>query len=142
MHRGVLRTWLWTEGRGPKLRRVHYTGTRAPHPVRLRALDYLNPNWGSDVEIRHLEFNQARVWMFTSEEVHNYGRDGISWGAAIDHAAAVNLGKSEWLLSFAQQHLDRCNHYRIMFYDEFLDVICESVGACRGPLSEVFRISE
>jgi hypothetical protein len=72
--------------------------------------------------------------MFTPEEVHNYARDGINWGAAIDHAAAINLGRSEWRLSFSQQHLDRCSHYRIMFYDEFLDVICEDVGASLGPL--------
>jgi hypothetical protein len=97
----------------------------------LRALEYLNPD---EADVRHLLFQGTQVSMFTPEEVYNYGRDEIDWGPAIDQAAAVNLGKSEWLLTFAQQHLERCSHYRIMFYDEFLDVICENVGAASGPL--------
>jgi hypothetical protein len=58
-----------------------------------------------------------------------------NWGE-IDQAAAVNLGKAEWLRSFEQQHLDRCSHYRIMFYDALLDVICEDISAGRGPYSQ------
>ena len=72
--------------------------------------------------------------MFTTHEVYNYGRDEINWGPAIDQAAAVKLGKSEWLLSFTQEQLGRCSHYRIMFYDEFLDVVCENVAAGKGSL--------
>ena len=104
---------------------MHYAGSR------LRALEYLNP---SETDVRHLFFNGTQVSLFTPDEVYNYGRDEINWGPAIDQAAAVNLGKSEWLLGFAQEHLDRCSHYRIMFYDYFLDVICENVAAGKGPL--------
>jgi hypothetical protein len=49
---------------------------------------------------------------------------------------ANDFGKSEWLLSFNQQHLDRCSHYRIMFYDEFLDVGATHLHKrrCRPPV--------
>ena|SRR5215467_15587073 len=125
MYQSVLRNWIWAEERGPELRRVHYAGPR------LRALEYLNP---SETDVRHLLFDRTQVSMFTSHEVYNYGRDEINWGSAIDQAAAVKLGKSEWLLSFSQEHLDRCSHYRIMFYGQFLDVICDSIAASRGPI--------
>ena len=111
MYRTVLRDWIWAEGRGPELRRVHYARAQ------LRALEYLNPDWRSEAEIRHLIFHRTQVSMFTPEEVHNYRRDEIKWGPAIDQAAAVLLSNSEWLLGFSQQHLKRCSHYRIMFYD-------------------------
>ena len=60
-------------------------------------------------------------------------RDEVRWGALINQAAIVNFGKSEWLLSFSQQHLARCKHYRLMFYDGYLDVICENITAENGP---------
>src|ERR1700733_4133576 len=125
----VLRHWIWAEGRGPELRRVHYTHTR------LSALEYLNPDWSSESDVRHLLFRRGQVSTFTPEEVHNYGRDEVRWGPAIAHAAIVNLGKSEWLLGFAQRHLGHCSHYRIMFYDEILDIICEDISAGQGRYS-------
>ena len=45
-------------------------------------------------------------------------------------AALFDLGRSDWLRSFAPQHLARCRHYRLVFYDELFDVICEDVE-CR-----------
>ena len=130
MQRVVLTDQIWAEGRGPELRRVHYAHTQ------LTALDYLNPNWSSETDTRHLLFHRAQVAMFTPEEVHNYDRDVVKWGPKIDHAAVINLGKSDWLIGIAQRHLDRCSHYRLMFYDEFLDVICENISAGPGPYSQ------
>jgi hypothetical protein len=130
MQEAVLRDWIWAEGRGPELQRVHYDRTQ------LIALEYFNPDWSSETDVRHLLFHRAQVSMFTPEEVHSYLRDEIKWGPAIDQAAIVNLGKSDWLLGFAPRHLDRCRHYRIMFYDEFLDVICEDISAGQGPYSK------
>ena len=74
--------------------------------------------------------------MFTPEEVHNYVRGGVQWGPAVDQSAIVDLGKSEWLRSFNRLHLERCSHYRILFYDALLDVICEDISAGRGPYSQ------
>jgi hypothetical protein len=127
VQRTVLKEWIWAEGRGPELRRVHYARTQ------LRALEYLNPDWNSEADVRHLVFHGVQVSMFTPEEVHKYDRDEVKWGPEIDQAAIVNFGKSDWLLSFAQRHLSRCSHYRIMFYDEILDVICENISAGQGP---------
>ncbi|HUI97292.1 MAG TPA: hypothetical protein VLX44_16165 [Xanthobacteraceae bacterium] len=112
------------------MRRAHYAGTL------LRAVEYVNPDWSSESDVKHLLLHRAQVSMFTPEEVHDYRRDEIQWGPALDQAAVVDLGKSEWLLGFAQQHLDRCHHYRVMFYDQFLDVICEDISAREGPYSQ------
>jgi hypothetical protein len=130
MPKAVLREWIWCEGRGPELRRVHYAFGQ------LKAVEYVNPHWTSEADLRHLLFHRAQVAMFTPEEVHNYNRDEIEWGPKIGQAAVVNLGKSDWLLGFSQRHLDRCHHYRVMFYDDFLDVICENVSAEQGLFSQ------
>ena len=63
--------------------------------------------------------------MFT-EEVQ---RNEVKWGPAIDQATGM-LSSSEWLLGFPK-HLKRCSHYRIMFYDELPDVICEDISTDR-----------
>ena len=47
-------------------------------------------------------------------------------------AAIISLGKSPWLLSFRQQHLAQCSHFQIMFYDEYLDIICETIVYGQG----------
>jgi hypothetical protein len=69
--------------------------------------------------------------MFTPEEVWDYSKTDDAW-ADTSQAAAICLGRSPWLQSFAPTHLERCSHYRIMFYDEFLDIICEGVEAKEG----------
>ncbi|MFN7967621.1 MAG: hypothetical protein U0V87_18250 [Acidobacteriota bacterium] len=52
---------------------------------------------------------------------------------------AVDLGRSGWLASFNPWHLDRCAHYRLVFYDQTVDVICEGVqfrpGSFAGPVA-------
>jgi hypothetical protein len=105
---------------------VHFLGTG----FNLVALEYMNPDCA---DIKHLVLQGTQVHLFTPEEVYNCLRDEVRWGPSIDSAALVNLGKSEWLLTFDQRHLARCNHYRIMFYDEYLDIICENISADNGP---------
>jgi hypothetical protein len=101
----------------------------------LIALDYLNPDHASETEVRHLKIHGGQVFQYTPEEVYRRSGDSVSWGPAINQAAAVNLGRSEWLLSFAQRHLGNCRHYRIMFYDEWLDIVCENITAAMGAYS-------
>ena len=60
--------------------------------------------------------------MFTPEEVIGQPGDG----------GATDLGRSEWLQSFTQRHLGACRHFRLLFYDELLDVICESLEFADG----------
>ena len=126
----LLRDQIWASGRGPELRRIHHSQLGGTSIV---AIDYLNPDSASENDIRHLRIHRAQVSMITPEEVHNYGSDKIEWGPPLRQAAVVNLGKSDWLRSFAQQHLGRCNHYRLMFYDEIIDLICEGISAEAGP---------
>ena len=128
MYKPVLRDWIWAEGRGPELRQAHFLG----QGLVLVALDYLNPDWASEEDTRHLLIHKAQVHQVTPEEVYDYSHETVSWGPSIDQAAVVDLGRSAWLLSFSQQHLARCRHYRIMFYDEYLDIICENITAAHG----------
>jgi hypothetical protein len=129
MFEPVLRDWIWAEGRGPELRSAHFRGGR----LSLAALDYLNPDYASEQEMRHLVIHRGQVHQYTPEEVYKSVREEGQWGPSINQAAVVNLGRSEWLLSFSQRHLGTCKHYRLMFYDEWLDIICENITAAAGP---------
>ena len=111
------------DGRGPVLEKVHW----AYNGATLRAIDFQN----LDDEIQHLFFTGVQVFMFTPEEVINYPTINQLWSEN-RKAGIICLGKSEWLQSFSPRHLDKCNHYQIMFYDELLDVICENVEVRNG----------
>jgi len=113
----------WHDGRGPDLKQVHYDASGTV----LRAIDYSNP----DGNTRHLLFAKPQVFMFTPEEVENYGTSVVNW---IDtgKAALVCLGRSPWLTSFNPCHLNECLHFRVIFYDDFLDVICEGIDVQLG----------
>jgi hypothetical protein len=127
----LLRDQIWASGRGPELRRVHIP----PRSASIVAIDYLNPDARSDNEMKHLVIHRPQVSMTTPEEVYSYSADKIDWGPPPRQAAVVNLGKTEWLRSFAQRHLTQCNHYRILFYDQIIDLICEGISAEAGPYS-------
>jgi hypothetical protein len=113
----------WHEGRSPELKRVHYDDRGTV----LKAIDYVNP----DGNKRHLIFIKPQTFMFTPEEVENYGASVVSW-TDTGRAALVCVGRSPWLASFAPYHLKECLHFRIMFYDVFLDVICREVAVQTG----------
>ncbi len=135
MYDPVLRDAFWSEGRGPELRCIHYTviGTS------IAAIDYLNPDWKSERnDLRHLAFRGVQTFMVTPEEVHNFATDEVKWGE-VGGAAIANLHRSKWLLSFDQQHLSRCNHYRILFYDQIVDILCEAIVPGLGSYQSDFR---
>jgi len=119
MVRPILRGEFFHDGRGPELVKVHYRGRGST----IAAADYTNPG---DPGLRHLLFVGPQTFMFTPEEVENFAP--VSWEAT-GNASAVCLGRSEWFHSFSTRHLDKCQHYRVMFYDEFLDIICERIEA-------------
>jgi hypothetical protein len=120
----ILRESFYHDGRGPELKRVHYIG----EGVILKAIDYFNPDDEyTPQNLKHLLFLRPQVFMFTPEEVYDYGSE-VKWGE-YGNAAIVCLGKSKWLQSFSPLHLENCLHYQVMFYDEFLDVICEGIEA-------------
>jgi len=135
MYKPVLLDWIWADGRGPELRRAHFlAGGLSPI-----ALDYLNPDWASEDEMRHLIIHKGQVHQYTPEEIYNYSCDEVRWGPSINQAAVVDLARSHWLLAFSQLHLGNCKHYRIMFYEGFLDIICEDITAEAGPYSSRAR---
>ena len=112
------------DGRGPELIAVHLAN-KSSH---LLAIDFKNPD---SSQVKHLKFLCAQTYMFTPEEVENCTTSLADWGKT-DNGALVSLGRSAWLESFNPQHLERCEHIRAMFYDEYLDVLCEDVVVCNG----------
>jgi hypothetical protein len=128
--RVVLKSQFYHDGRGPELRRTHYSRTGSI----ILAVDYVLPDASSD-EVWNIRFLKSQVFMFTPEEVENYIATSPPW-AGTDRGAAICFGRSKWLESFSTRHLQRCEHFKLMFYDEYLDVICEGVEAARGAYSE------
>ena len=124
----ILQDVCYHDGRGPELQAVHY----AVHGRKIRAIEYFNPDdVYSPENIKHLRFIKPQVFMFTPEEVYR-PQSEENYGAKFPPAAIISLGKSPWLLSFSQQHLTKCNHFQIMFYDEYLDIICEDIVFGQG----------
>jgi hypothetical protein len=111
--RVVLKNEFFHDGRGPELQRAHYSKTGSL----LLAVDYVNAplNARPYGALRHLLFVKPQVFMFTPEEVENYVANPPPWGST-ENGAAICLGRSAWLKSFAQRHLAQCEHYRLMFY--------------------------
>ena len=105
------------DGRGPDLQRAIWDA----RGTRLLAIDYTE----ADGTPRHVRFGEPQVVMFTPEEVVGDPSDG----------GALDLGRSQWLQSFAPQHLARCRHFQLLFYDELLDIICESLEFADGPFT-------
>ena len=119
---------FWHDGRGPELRRVLWGSSGAS----IRAIEYVNPDWTSDEDVRHLLLQGPQVVQITPEEVIGPGQLGTQYK---DHrpAAMFDLGRSAWLRSFMPTHLSKCRHIQMLFYDELIDVICEGVICGVGP---------
>ena len=128
---------FYLDGRGPELQRVIW-GARGE---RLRAIEYYNPDDSYDAEhLRHVSFRGLQVVSVTPEEVIDY----TSYAAAFSHhrpAAAIDHGQSSWLRSLAPQHLGRCSHFQLLFYDELFEIICERLIFARGPYSDATNVA-
>ncbi len=99
----------------------------------VRAIEYFNPDWShADSDLRHVRFVAPQVVQITPEEVIGPEQTGTRY---IDHrrAAMFDLGRSGWLESFEQAHLENCRHIQMLFYDELIDIICEGVTCGVGP---------
>lgn len=123
----VLKEEFHHDGRGPELQLVHYSKDGSS----ILAIDYFNPEDKYVPEnLKHLLLHKAQVFMFTPEEVYGFVKE-INWGKT-EKAAVLCLGQSKWLKSFNPMHLGKCKHYRVMFYDEYLDIICEGIEGKLG----------
>jgi hypothetical protein len=119
------------DGRGPELHRLHWDreGTY------LLAVDYFNPPDRGEPGLHHVRFTAPQVVMITPEEVIG----GETLGDLLSRyrpAAMFDRGKSVWLRSFSQEHLDRCHHYQLVFYDQLLEVVAEGVEVRRGGFEQ------
>ena len=116
------------DGRGPELRSVHCR----PRSAQITAIDYFNPEDDhSEDSLKHVYFIAPQVVQITPEEVIGADRmptDLLGSGGA----AMFDMGRTEWLESFSPRHLSNCRHFKLLFYDELLDVICEAVECRTG----------
>lgn len=129
----ILQESFYGEGRGPELNRVHFIGSARRI---LRAIDYFNADDEfSNRNLWHLVFVRPQVFMFTPEEAYNHATSPVRWGE-IPRVWAVVLRNSSWFQSFSSQHLGKCQHYQFMFYDKYLDVICEGIETRLGGYSK------
>ncbi len=124
----VLVEQFYGEGRGPELIKIHwaYSGQR------LQAIDFITAN---ETLPKHLLFSGVQVVMKTPEEVINYQNMSDGW-VTFRPACILSFGKSAWLQSFAQPHLEKCSHFQILFYDALFDIICEDIQVREGIYPE------
>src|SRR5262245_47529696 len=118
----IYRDEFFHDGRGPAIQSVHwgFNGTI------LQAIDYLNPTASELSAVKHVLILKPQVVMITPEEVINYSQHGK--GLSVHKPAAMfDLGRTDWLQSFAPRHLDRYRHFQMFFYDELFDIIVEDV---------------
>lgn len=111
----ILEDEFYHEGRGPELQRVvwGYKGRT------LRGFEYFNPDdVYSEENLHHIELQKVEAYLMASEEV---SRGIVANGDS--RAAIFHITDSSWKKSFQQRHLQDCEHYQIMFYDEIFDVI-------------------
>lgn len=126
---------FYHDGRGPELRRVHWS---RPQSCALRAIEYFCPDdTYDDAHLRHVRFVGPQAFMFTPEEVINYASSRVASFGQHHPAAALDHDHSEWLLSFNPRHLGRCRHFQLLFYDELLDVLCEELDFRAGAYLEI-----
>lgn len=124
----IHRDEFFHDGRGPELQSVHwdYNGRL------LRAIDYFNPTDPHESSaLKHVLIVKPQIVMITPEEVINYGKDGQ--GMSVHKPAAMfDLGRTDWLRSFAPRHLGRCRHFQMFFYDELFDIVAEDIRCVAG----------
>jgi len=106
MANSVQRESFYSDGRGPELVALHW----GHNGCVLEAADFLLPDAANRDDLGHVQFLRPQVVMVTPEEVIDYTR-ARPYLATNRPAAMFDLGKSDWLKSFAQLHLDKCNHY-------------------------------
>jgi hypothetical protein len=122
------------DGRGPELARVHWEFAGRS----LKAIDYTNYAFDGEGRITerdsrgrvagrfHVTFTGLQVVMITPEEVIGEQHLPTNFSALVP-AAIFDMGRTPWLESFDQQHLSKCKHYKLLFYDELFDMICKGV---------------
>ncbi len=118
----ILENEFYHDGRGPELHRVVWTH----NGKMLKGFEYFNPD---EKNIRHLILDDVEAFSMAGEEVH-----GNILATGKSKAAIFKIENSEWGKQFNPRHLNDCNHYQIMFYDEIYDVICKEIKIGNGRI--------
>ena len=122
----MLETEFHHDGRGPELQRVVW----ANEGIILKGFEYYNPeDVYEEDNIKYLELVGVEAYAMAGEEVH-----GAILATRESKAAIFKVDNSLWLKQFNQTHLEECEHYQLMFYDEVYDVICKDINAGKGRL--------
>ena len=101
-------------------------------PLELLAVDCRIPQCdGAAEETIHIKFRGVQSFAVTAEESGNNAWHCIV-GEGLQSHAAFELLASPLLAGQNPAHLKRCHHFVFVFYDEYLDVVCESVEAQSG----------
>ena len=117
---------FYCDGRGPELKTVVWR----KKGISLHGFEYFNPDdVFDDKNIKNLVLEQVEAFAMAGEEVHGKIRaTGDSKGGI------YQIKNSEWKNSFSQLHLNDCEHYQIMFYDQIYDVICRKILPGKGKI--------
>jgi hypothetical protein len=124
----VLEAEFHHDSRGPELQKVVWDHRGQI----LRGFEYFNPeDEYSEENLRYLALDKVEAYSMASEEVHKHiAANGES------KAAIFRIVDSPWKASFQPRHLQDCEHFQIMFYDEIFDVICRDITSGSGPLNK------
>ena len=115
------------DGRGPELQRVVWKN----NGITLAGFEYYNPeDTYNEESLKHLKFSGMQVYSMAGDEVH-----GNQVANGETRAAIHEILNSKWLESYISNHLGKCKHYQIMFYDEIYDIICENISFGIGNLN-------
>ncbi len=119
---------FYHDGRGPELRRTIWK----ENGIILVGFEYYNPDDIYDEEyLKHIKLEKVEAYSMSSDEVH-----GNILATEKSKAAIFKIQNSKWKKTFNPMHLEDCEHFQIMFYDEIYDVICKSITSGRGKLTD------
>lgn len=121
--KAILIEKFYHDGRGPELQKAYYNDSG----TKLIAIDFFNPDDEYFEEnLKHVLFINPQAFMITPEEEHGYTTSSCDYSQT-NKGAIINLEKSSWYKNFSNIHSVQCNHYQLMFYDEYVDIICEGI---------------
>jgi len=124
----ILKDRFHHDGRGPELVKAWIEDGG----LYLEAIDFFNPEDPHKHEYKkHLWFDSPQAFMVTPEEEFHVAKRKIDW-AEVGKAALFDLGRTQWCEEFSNRHSSRCRHYLAMFYDEYLDILCEGIEVRDG----------
>lgn len=79
---------------------------------------------GAEHEFGWIVFKRLQVIQIVPHEVHSFWY--LTEGDTFDNGI-LEVEDSSWIKNFSPTHLTKCKHFILEFYDEIVEVICESL---------------